>query len=67
MSSHDWLIWGAYAFFALALCYLGESFWWHAHFIENLWLACLISSGIFTAAALSTTPEPVRTKVRSRR
>lgn len=68
MTSHDWLIWAAYAFFGLALCYLGESFLWHApHLLQNLWLACLISSGIFAAAAFSIAPaQPRRAKVRSR-
>jgi hypothetical protein len=68
MSSHDWLVWAAYAFFALALSYLGESFWWNTHFLETLWMACLISSGIFATAAISTTPASLGTaKVRSRR
>lgn len=69
MSSHDWLIWGAYAFFALALCYLAESFWWNANLIETLWVACLLSSGIFFAAAeLLPPPGQLQSaKVRSRR
>lgn len=61
MSWRDWFKWGAYAFFALALCYLGESFFWRAPFLENLWLVCLISSGIFAAAALSEMPAPIWT------